>query len=392
MNERKLVRKLIGKNILHQKDKYFFVLIIMFLMNLFIFLSYALIASAKEGVRLSKNRLGADMVVCMDTETEPETLIYGDTPATIYMPYAYVDELRNIPHITEFTERLYLATMEGQSCCDGRIQLIAVKDDDYLLQALSHIKALHDNEILLGNAYMVSPGDTVRYFGRTFTVADVLDKTNTGYDRSGFITIEAASEIMHDPSYADYFNGRTPDEVTSMVFISSDAPQATYNLIRSNHRELTVYLTDRKISEYTARTSSFSDIAVVMNILLIAIGTASLTALSCMSTEVRKNEIGTMIAMGVTRNQVRCLMTLEQLTFMGLAYIISLVPAVLLALFMSSFISSSVGIPFDFSWKAAVAAGAVLLAVDLAVCIFSAGYGLRKVLKVPSSELIKVGS
>lgn len=385
------------KNIRHHRFRYLYIGVLMMLMTVFVISSIVLVSSVKEGIRTAKNKLGADLVVLSGESAgtvSPEDILYDGVPQTLRLDSKYCDEIRAIPGISAVVPRLYLATLSGASCCDGQIQLIATDmEDDFLLSSWVDTKDISDDEIILGYQFRNSAGETVRYLGREFRVADVLDKTNTGYDISGFITLNAAKEIIADPEYQEYFGEFGKDDV-SMIFVSADDPKTANNIIKSQFgNELTVYASDKKLSEYTGTVNMLQGFVWIVNVLLVIINTISLFAITGIATQSRKNEIGSMMTIGYSKKQISWIFVREQLCVVLAATLAAAVVCFAGKSAAKQMLEYTLSLPMS---NVPLAKQAVIIAVltvinGIIACV-SVIVSVRSVCSAPPAELIKEGS
>lgn len=385
------------KNIRHHRFRYLYIGVLMMLMTVFVISSIVLVSSVKEGIRTAKNKLGADLVVLSGESAgnvSPEDILYDGVPQTLRLDSKYCDEIRAIPGISAVVPRLYLATLSGASCCDGQIQLIATDmEDDFLLSSWVDTKDIRDDEIILGYQFRNSAGETVRYLGREFRVADVLDKTNTGYDISGFITLNAAKEIIADPEYQEYFGEFRQDDV-SMIFVSADDPKTANNIIKSQFgNELTVYASDKKLSEYTGTVNMLQGFVWIVNVLLVIINTISLFAITGIATQSRKNEIGSMMTIGYSKKQISWIFVREQLCVVLAATLAAAVVCFAGKSVAKQMLEYTLGLPMSNvpAAKQAVIIAALTVINGIIACV-SAIVSVRSVCSAPPAELIKEGS
>ena len=128
--------------------------------------------------------------------------------------------------LADYFERfVIMSTLETleMDCCDaGGLQIVAYEPETDFAVSKWTDKARHlgANEILAGSAACFSAGETVDVFGRTFTVAGVLDETGMGYDQSLFLSYEAADDITGSAEYGYIFGKKTG--LVSMLLIQQD--------------------------------------------------------------------------------------------------------------------------------------------------------------------------
>ena len=294
---------LITKNIKRYRYRYAFIFLITFIINLSLFAGNSFVQEVKTGIDTVRNRLGADIVLLPgdidDSDVKAEEILFHGCPSTFAMEDITAD-IEGINAVTECVSRLYLASLGGQSCCDGSIQLIATDiSKDFLLNPYTKVKTLNDNEIILGSRSNVEIGGIVKYFGREFVVKDKLSKTNTGIDESGFISFNAAHLITDDPKYKHTYFDDFTDNSISMIFIKTDDPHLTNDVIKSRFgKKVSVYVPDKKIADYTRSMLILSKSIGLLNVSLMIVGILSILCITLVSTETRRNEFGSMILMG----------------------------------------------------------------------------------------------
>lgn len=384
------------KNIRHQKFRYVFIFLIALFTNLLIFSSLIITKQARDGIQTAKNRLGADLVVTGGTDgsdVTAEDILFNGVPSTVRLDRDIEDKIRNIrdSHITDMVSRLYVSTLSGMSCCDGQIQLIATDiGNDFLLSAFISTDRLEADEIVMGSRLGVSEGDTVQYFGREFRVVEVIEKTNTGMDTSGFISFETARGIMEDERYRDGYFPDWKDGDISMLFISSDNPKVTNNIIKSVlGNEVTVYAVDKKISEYTGSVGIIDKITAVLTVFLIIIGFISLSALSVTGTALRKNEVGCYLVIGMDKKRIYRLFISEQVIVVLSGTFLAILLSVLCTTDFGTWIEQLLNLPMSIDTDIIFLISILIMSGSLLIAVFSAMIGVSVVLRDSPCDLIK---
>lgn len=385
---------IVYKNIKHQLFRYSFIFLILLFMNIFLLSGVLLVYDVQAGIQNAKNKLGADLVVSPYINTQSNTvedILYNNAIESKYMDIAYVEKLRQLPHVTNVTSRLYLASLEGASCCDSKIQLIAIDlDSDFLLQSFVQTSTLKENEIILGHNFLVDVGDTVHYFGRDFVVREVLEKTNTSYDESGFISLKTANAIMTDDRYCDLFSGTASDS-TSMIFINSDNPNVTQNIIFSRYgTELSVYVTDQKLISYTNQINAIKKVIFIADAFVLIISILSVITITTISTQNRKNEFGSMLTIGITKRRIVGIFFSEQAFITIGAMMSSIIIFGFGTIFFKTTFEHYLGCPIGIAPNIVIfiIAGVIFL-MNLILTFLSIGIGVGKLCMSEPSELIK---
>ena len=152
------------------------------------------------GTQLAADRLGADILfVPYGYEKSVQSSLLRGEPSSFYMDRGLVGELRGEKGVMHVTEQLFLATLKA-SCCSYPVQIIGFnpKTDfvvaPWMNQSLN--RAMNENEVVAGCKISGNPGETIRLFGREFSIAAKLDPTGMGFDTSVFMEIDRARHLL----------------------------------------------------------------------------------------------------------------------------------------------------------------------------------------------------
>ena len=381
------------KNIRHYIFRYGITFAILFLINIFVFASSIIINGAMDGIEIAKNKIGADLVVSSKTENFDEiaeNIMYEGLPQTLFVDKKYEESIKSIPHVTRVVSRLYLATLKGASCCDDQVQLIATDfTNDFLLSTVVKSKELGLNEIILGSKFAASVGETVKYYGREFVVKEKIENTGTGYDTSGFISYESAKSIMEDKQYEDLY-GKIDKTATSIIFVNSDNPEITKNIIESQYgKNLSVYSMNSKISGYISTVGAIKKLIIVLDVFLFVVGFCAIFGITLICTDSRKNECGSLLLLGKSKAFVWRVFTLEQIIVCLVAVATSIIITLCVkGLFIVS-IENLVNAPIMNSTLSVFTNSAIILGSDLIIGLISTGIAIYKLYKIEPCELIK---
>ncbi len=346
----KLSRLLI-RNIRYHRSRYRYIGILTALMTLFTLSGAVLVSGVKAGILTARNRLGADLVVlpaAAAERTPPEDIFVSGVPETMVLDGEVYEEVRSLEGVTVCVPRIYLATLPQASCCDGEIQLIGTETEkDFLLSTWADTEQMEDDEIILGYQFRNIGKDTVHYLGREFRVREILEKTNTGYDSSGFITMEKAREIVSDPAYAHRFSGFGPSDI-SALFLSAEDPKTMNAILKSRFgNSVEIYAADKRLSEYTGTVNLLQGFTGLVSGLLAVIEVLSLFTVASIATQSRRNEIGSMMTVGCTAGRICLLFTGEQTLVVFLSTLLSAAAAAGLQTFLAPVIESSLSLPLS---------------------------------------------
>ena len=290
---------LIKHNILHYRLQYRLIRRIITVATFVSVLALGFCMNRKTELEKARNALGADIVVLPEGTDTDESVLYGGSPVTLKLDASVGEIVKDMDGVSECTERLYLASLEGASCCDACVQVVGVEEGDFLLKGLTD-ETVSRGAVIVGSRLGLSEGDSVRYFGREFTVTDVLEKSGTGTDLSVYIDISTAQEIVRD-----YPELGISDTDISAVFIRTDNAKAVNGMIKSRFgNSVTVAVPDKKTAQYTQEVSLVQSMSFFMVISVMVISCISLGGLFYIHTMHRKTETGSYRLIGFTDREI----------------------------------------------------------------------------------------
>jgi putative ABC transport system permease protein len=162
-----------------------------------------LIASGvSRALEVGLSRLGADLMVVPkgSAEATHTALVVGE-PVHFYMGAGLMQQVAAVPGVSQVSPQLYVETLASSACCTGRVFMVGFDPatdftvKPWLLRDLG--RDLGPEEIVVGNHVYVLPGDTMKFYGTDFMVADRLDTSGMGMDETVFLpisTIHAMAE------------------------------------------------------------------------------------------------------------------------------------------------------------------------------------------------------
>ncbi len=348
--------KLALLNIKGKKFKYTILFLLIFLTSAGIYAGDVLFTSMRVGLDITKNRIGADVIVVPEGfVSEAEDALFKGKACSLNFNRQWETELQNVEGIDKITAQLYIATLSGVSCCDGDVQIIAFDQvNDFIVGPWiknHHITTLKDDEIIVGSTFKVKKGDSVTYYNKRFKVIAVMDETGAGYDKSAFITYGAAYEMASDARNKNTFPFDKSKNVTSMIFLRvSDGtdPMIVKNDIEKKYREkgIAVYSITSKINEISDKLIEFQIFGNIMNLWIIIISAVSLFAIHTLTTFQRKNEVGSMLTVGVRKERIIGIFLLEFILVSLMAVISAISIIHVLMFFFQNEIKKLLELPF----------------------------------------------
>lgn len=184
--------------------------------------SMIVVTSLEDGVRLSRERLGADiMVLPAGASGNASEVLFCAEPVNVYLPASAAEAVAATEGVAASTPQFFTQTVD-QSCCSvvGVTRVVGIDaTTDFVLApwivggvegagdagASAEVDdfGLGDDGILLGSAAPAIEGGQASILGSVFHVAGTLAPTGTSVDETIFMDIDAARTIAAASPYLE---------------------------------------------------------------------------------------------------------------------------------------------------------------------------------------------
>ncbi len=178
--------------------------------------AFALCAAAlvnawlKSGLSGLSGRMGADiLIVPYGYEKKLEGALLRGEPSQFYTKVELVDKIRGHAFVAAASPQLFLTSLSA-GCCSVKVQLVGFDPatdfsvGPWLRSRLDKpLGQLGTDEIVVGALITAKPGESIRFFGKPFTVAARMDRSGMGFDSSVFMTLEAARLLTKEALFAE---------------------------------------------------------------------------------------------------------------------------------------------------------------------------------------------
>ena len=342
--------------------------------------------------------------------------IYGNTGTDLYIvPQEYLENTKDllfkgkacmIPFKTDVYDKitaldgaetvsrqLYLETLELSCCAAGGLQVIAFDPEtDFAVRKWTDkTRQLGANEILAGSAGAFSVGETVDLFGRTFTVAGILEETGMGYDQSLFLTYEAADDITASAEYNYMFGEKTG--LVSMLLVRQKAGTDLAELTKSVKTELdgsglAAYAIDDLAAGIKSNIRTLTATVRIMNVFAVVIASVSLFAIVTLTFHQRRKTAGSLLSVGCTKGHILRLFAAEYLWLFVLGALAGILLVCILLLPLHDVIKTALELPYKLiSPGGAAVITAKTLLIDLAMLAAALSFTFQKIMKTEPALL-----
>ena len=398
-NRKITIRRMAYNNLKYQFLRTIILFVLLVVTTIALFLGDFITESMSEGITQTAKRIGADIIVVPDTfVSSVENALFLGKPCTVNFDRAWLDKILAIDGVGKVSSQLYLSSLSSD-CCDNPMQLIAfdINSDFTVAPWLSKdgITSLGVNEIILGSNMKKQVGDTVKYFGRKFTVIDVLEEAGMGYDSSAFISYDAAYEIASDPIYKNILPFNNDDQVISMVLLDIDEG---YDLsqVKSNieakygEDDITVFSTNQLLSKFSDSLNNIKTYGNIIKALFLILSATSLYAIFSMTVHLRRHEFGSMLSVGVTRRQIIQILVCEMFYIVVCASIFGIAIVCGIILPFHAELKNMFTVPYLLpSAKIIIGLSVRTFAINVFVCSVASFQSFWKFSKMEVAELIK---
>lgn len=305
------VNKFVLQNTSHQKFRSFIFFFLICIASICLFGTGIFTENMQSGVEQASVRIGADLIVVPSAygDTAKEALFHGEA-CTILFQENPVDSIAKIEGVKQASAQLYLKTLPLSCCASGGVQIIAFDPaTDFTIAPWireNGIKTLGKDEIIAGSSSGLKVNDKIGFFGHNFTVADVLEETGMGYDKSVFVSYEAANQITALPEYKDIFGEKT--ERASMILVDTengyDLDTVRNSITNQISSSISVYEADELVQMLTKQLYYFKRFGVIISAFVILLAAVSLFSLVTITFHQRRNHVGSLLSVGVGRKKI----------------------------------------------------------------------------------------
>ena len=310
----------------------------------------------QSGAEQAGSHIHADMIaVPSEYGDNAKDALFEGNACTILFQENPAELLSQTDGISQVSPQLFLRTLPLPCCSASGVQIIAfdINTDFAVSENLKDksikINTLSPDELIAGSACGLTPGAQINFYNRTFTVSAVLDETGMGYDQSIFISFEASDLITADEQYQEYFGGKTG--LTSMILIRTDDNAEQVRKTMSgilNEKGISVYTIDSMSEKLIRQMQDFKIFALIINLFVILLASVSLSALITVSFHQRRNRVGSLLSVGISRKKIIQMFLLEYLYLTAFGTVTGTGSICMVVLSLHDVIKQSLALPYKF--------------------------------------------
>jgi len=339
-------------------------------------LATALLAqAAQDSLTRSLDRLGADLVVVIESaRTDAKDALIMGTPTAARMPGVFTSWVARVKGVEAVSAQLYLGAIATSPYIDEGDLLVVAYDPrtDFTLGPWVKSGAAGDlamGQAVAGSAVSVPPGRTLELYGVPLSVRATLEPTGTDLDHSLFVGFETAYELARaSKAAADGTLAAPRGEVSAvMVKVAPGArPRRVAAAIRGEVTGAAAVASPDMFKDYRSQMAGLRRGLVVIMVLAVVLSMAVLGLAFSLAAHQRRRQIGVLRALGATRGAVvRAFLTEAEILALSGGVLGVVVAAAGIALF-SAPLGDTLGFPFSFPSSGKLA---ILIVVGLAVAL-----------------------
>lgn len=329
------------------------------------------ISSVDRSLEVGMKRLGADILVVPEGSRESsETALITGAPTSFYMNDSVLGKVKAVPGVDQASPQLFIESLMSSQCCTGHLQLVGYDPASdfvigpWLQQNLN--RPLKRGEVVIGSLILANKGDRIKFYGKHFKVAGVLDATGMGADESVFMRLDDAYQMAAESSQKAAVPLDVKPGQISAVLVKVTPGTTTDQVaqrIRSNIAGTVVITASALSHSVTDRLSGFLRGFFMLDAIVWLMSLLTIAAIFSMTVNERQREIGLIRAMGGSKNFVFRLILTEALILTAIGGGAGVFAGGAGLFIFKAIITSSLGIPYLWPplWYFGLMIGATLV-------------------------------
>jgi putative ABC transport system permease protein len=321
-----------------------------------LFSAQYLASGAAESLDHGTGWLGADLILVPgDSGAAGEASLLTGQPSMFFFNDTGIGAVSEVPGVARVSPQILIASLSGQSCCSGYVQVIAIDPaTDFSLTRWLDTEygvPLGKDGIIIGSTIEGDIGSDLRFYGHPFHITGKLVPTGMGgIDSAVFIRIEDAMVMAAESPEKAAKPLTIPPGMVSWVLVQlvpGASPGDTGMLIRQKMPGTRV-ITPDDLS--TIVTVHLSGMILVLQTAAVVVALAAVPVLLIVSVMLARevNEEVTLLgALGTTRAFVLRLILAESFAASVLGALAGIAAALLVLVAFQDLIIFTLGIPFS---------------------------------------------
>jgi putative ABC transport system permease protein len=323
-----------------------------------LFSAQYLISGAEYGLDQGTLRMAADLIVVPeDYLSERENSLLTGSPSMFFFNDSGFEQISDIPGVSGANPQILIATLEGQSCCSGFVQLIGVDPEhDFTIARWLETHpgvVMGKDDIIVGSSIDGDTGSDLKFYGHTFHIAGKLDPTGMmGIDMVVFTRIEDIYAMAEESGIKAERTLTIPRGMVSSVLVTVEpgiSPAVVGDEIRKRIPGTRTITPTSLLTTVTLHIAGITSLLYGSAVVVMLLSLPLLAFISVTVSHELRQEIALLGALGVTRAFIRQLMIAESFTSSVIGCVIGIGTAAIFLISFQNFISFSLEIPFSIA-------------------------------------------
>ncbi|CCQ93440.1 exported hypothetical protein [[Clostridium] ultunense Esp] len=279
-----------------------------------LFILSLLFLGFQNGVNVSNERLGADVVILpKEVPVEGNMVLLSGEPVNVYFDEKKTEEaLKKIPGVGAWTPQFFTQTLNADCCSvGGENRLVGIDwESDFLVKpwlTTGKIDYFEGNMAIFGGKVPFYE-DRVQILGENFRIVGVLAPTGTAMDYTIYIPLAEARRLTaHSDTVVQYWEQDDPFTSLSALFIKAEEGYNPDLLAYTLNRIPDVQVVQSsEVLNATRNSFSFMEkLLWFFYLALLFLGAIGLIGRYSGYVMERKKEFGLMMALGMSGRKLR---------------------------------------------------------------------------------------
>lgn len=315
------------------------------------------ISSLRSGLGSLQDRLGADIMVVpyeAATKSDLEDIVLQGNTGYFYMDSKYYDQVAAIDGVGQISAQYFLASTSS-GCCSIPVQIIGYDPEtDFTISPWikkSGGNELQDMDVVVGNDLNAFVGDTLTFYNTEVHVAAKLEKTGTALDTAVYTNVNTIKALIQSSldMNMNSFSNLDPDHVVSCVLVNvADGYNVdeVLNDINLHVRKTEAVKTKNMISGVSSSLQGVSDVVGILIAAIWVLALVIMIIVFAMSANERRKEFAILRVVGASRKKLSRVVMTEGILVSVTGSIIGVVIACIAIVPFSTFIETTLNLPF----------------------------------------------
>lgn len=319
-----------------------------------LFSSQYLINGAQQSLDAGMSRMGADiLVVPEEYAAAGQSVILIGQPNSFFFEDTGFEKISHIPGVAKSSPQIYIATLIA-SCCAAPVQMIAIdQEHDFTISSWLRQNpgvTLGKDDMIIGSAVIQNVGNDLMFYGHTFHVVGILERTGMGVDNSVFIRFEDAYTMADESELKAVKKLTIPRGKVSAVLVKVEpgiSPSEVAKEIQVQVPGTKTITPNGLLNAVSGQLGAVTRILYGATLAVTIVAIPLLGFISAMVAHERMGEISILRAIGAKKAFVMQIMLAESFSLAIFGGLIGIAAATGILVFFQDFIAFSLKVPFS---------------------------------------------